>query len=445
MRNVLLLTIDALRADHLSCYGYERETTPVIDRLAERSRLFERAYSHGPLTTLSFPAMFSGVYNFATAPIELKSVSSTLLQYSFPGYFPSLPEMFQKAGYRTCGFHANALLSEAFGYARGFDEFRDGLGQQFHIKHRTRFRFSHWLRNFPRTYRTALYVRDSFRPMLPSGRSDKHNERTLGFVGKGDGPFFAWVHYMDVHHPLLPDPETVLEVTGKRMSRVDITRSTRLRHATAEVKMKRREEMMAVYDATIWETDRRIGSLMDGLDENGHLDNAVIAVTSDHGEAFMEHGSLGHPMENFYEEQLHVPLVISGLDIGRDSNPVGLVDLTPTLTGLADIEPAEHFMGRPLPHDGKIVYSGGRLRDGPVIAITTVRWRFIWEVAPDSVELYDLGSDPSETTDLSTEKAEAVETFRDLAVQHMKDVEKRAIRMKLGGKDARKREASMCL
>lgn len=437
MRNVLLLTIDALRADHLSCYGYERETTPVIDRLARSSRLFERAYSHGPLTTLSFPAMFSGCYNFATAPVERKSVSSTLLQYSFPRHFPSLPEMFQSAGYRTCGHHANALLSESFGYSRGFDEFKDGLGQQFHIKHRTRFRFSHWLRNYPRTYRSALYVRDTFKPMPRSDRSDRHNDRMLEFVDKGDGPFFAWVHYMDVHHPLLPDPRTVLEVTGKKMSKVDITRLTRLRHATPEIKIKRRDEIMAVYDATIWETDRRIGSLMDRLNENGHLDDAVIAITSDHGEAFMEHGSLGHPVRNFYEEQLRVPLVIKGLEKGRDANPVGLIDLTPTLTGLAGIEPSVHFMGQPLPHEGKIVYSGGRILEGPKIAITTSQWRFIWDVPTDIVELYDLTNDPSESNDVSPEKSDAVGTFRDLAEQHMEDVEKRAIAMKLGSKGTR--------
>jgi arylsulfatase A-like enzyme len=267
--------------------------------------------------------------------------------------------------------------------------------------------------------------------MLPPGRSDRHNERTLDFIRSDEDPFFAWIHYMDVHHPLLVEPRNIRDITGRKMSRVEITRLTRLRHATDRVKERRTDDIMAVYDTAIWETDRRIGMLLDSLDETGRLDDTIVVVTSDHGEAFMEHGGLGHPVTNFYDEQLHVPLVISGLDQGRDGDPVGHVDLAPTLTGMAGIDGSEHFMGSPLPHDRKVVYSGARILDGPKVVVTTRKWRFIWEVESGRRELYDLGSDPGERSDLSVERADAADMFRDLAEQHLRDVEKSSIRMKI--------------
>lgn len=431
MRNVLLLTIDALRARNLSCYGYGRETTPRIDELASRSRVFERAYTHGTVTTLAFPAMLGGVHTFAAERIERRSVSPVLLQYAFPPYFPSLPELFRSAGYRTAGFHANALLSYIYGYDRGFDTFYDGLEHKFQIRHRRRWRVSHWLRRYPLIYRNLLRVRDRISPMPPERVSGELNERALSFIDYGEGPFFVWVHYMDVHHPMLPSPEHCFEVTGRRFSRAEITHLNRLRFYGDRTKRRRVEDLMAIYDATIWETDRWVGDLLDAMDERGLLDDLVVALTSDHGEAFMEHGHLSHPSGNFHDEQLHVPLIISGNGRGRHTSPVGHVDLAPTLMSMAGLAPSPDFLGTTLPHEEGVVHSGARLLDDAVLAITTSRFRFIWHMEADRVELYDLVDDPGEREDLSSERRGAVEAFRELGSAHLDTVERRAIDLKM--------------
>ena len=431
MRSIVLITVDALRARNLGCYGYRRDTSPRLDALARKSALFERAYSHGSLTTLAFPALFGGIHTFAAERVERKAISPTLVQYAFPPYFPSLPELLRSAGHRTGGFHSNALISHHYGYGRGFDRFYDGLEHKFQIAHRRRWAVSHFLRRYPFIYRNALYVRDAMGPMQPSPLSERLNEMALGFVDGGEGPFFLWVYYMDVHHPVLPRPETVREVTGRRMGAAEITHLNRLGYYGASRKRKRVDDLMAVYDAAIRETDGRIGSLLDGLEERGLLADAVVAVTSDHGEAFMEHGGFGHPIDNFHDEQVHIPLLVKGLPPGRESGPVGHVDVAPTLMALAGVPPCADFLGRTMPHDGKVVFSGGRLTSDSILALTTARWRFIWRLGSERTELYDLVADPGETEDLSGSMADAVENFADLGRAHLRRVERKAIELKM--------------
>ncbi|MCI0497834.1 MAG: sulfatase [Thermoplasmata archaeon] len=431
MKDVVLLTVDALRARNLHCYGNERETSPRIDAIARKGALFERAYSQGSLTTLAFPALFGGIHTFAAERIERRSVSPTLVQYAFPPYFPSLPELFRSAGYRTGGFHSNALLSHHYGYERGFDIFYDGLENKFQVAHRRRWAVSHFLRRYPRLYRNALYIRDALGPMRPGTLSDRLNAMALEHVDGGEGPFFLWLHYMDVHHPMLPSPEVVREVTGRRMGAAEITHLNRLKYYGERTKTKRADDLMAVYDASIREVDVRIGALLDGLEERGRLTDAVVAVTSDHGEAFMEHGALAHPIWNFHDEQLHVPLVIKGLPTGRERCPVGHVDVAPTLMSLAGLDPSPDFLGRMMPHDEGVVFSGGRVGGGSILAITTARWRFIWRIGKDDVELYDLEADPEERKDLSASKREAVEGFKGLGTAHLGRVERKRIDLKM--------------
>ncbi len=436
MVNVILLTVDSLRADHLGCYGYHRNTTPNIDKLASEGTVYTNAFAQAGNTACSFLSLIGGIY-----PIASDSFTDYEPFYPVhPDHFSTIATPFKGAGYRTLGFHTNPNLSTHCGYSKGFDLFSDGFrpsddgsgGQADHRygrKKKLRARIERKIAGTP-LFPLATAVRDMMRPLNSLHvTADDMNTMALTELKKGEGDFFLWVHYMDVHVPYIPPRKDYVEVTGERIGQYRLNRLSRsmydnLHHPD---RIKRREELLGLYDAVILGLDRAVGSLVRQLKEADLYDDTIIAVTADHGDEFFEHGGVGHGLR-FHDELLHVPLVIKGVGSGKDDRMFGLVDLPPTLAKAAGIDAASDFMGLPDAEGRKMVFSGSRHKGETIISIRTAKAKFIWNVTADMVEFFDLEKDPGEKVNIARKSKDAVETFREMANLHMQQVEEARIR-----------------
>src|SRR6266545_4776716 len=274
-RNLLLVTIDTVRADHVGAYGYRAAETPALDRLAREGVLFDRAESSVPLTLPSHATILSGL----TPPHHgLRNNGAG----SFPDSRATLATALSKAGFSTAAFVGSFVLDHRFGLARGFDVYDDET------------------------------ERDPNAPgSLEAERSGSQvADRALAWLEKAAGdrerPFFAWVHFYDAHAPYTP-PEPYAS---------------------------RHKDMP--YDGEIAFVDAQVARLLELLDRRGLTDSTLIAVAADHGEALGEHGELTHGLL-LYEPTLRVPLLLRGPGAAagkRIRAPVGLADLAPTLAGM---------------------------------------------------------------------------------------------------------------
>lgn len=309
--NVILVTIDALRADHLSCYGYGRETSPVLDKIAEESVRYRKAYSASSHTREAVPALLTGRY-----PDEC--VDPT---YKLVG--PSIASHLSEFGYTTGAFHSNPYVSRAYGFNRGFDVFDDDL-------------------HFSRLKLLALAQRalDKLRNRHYA-TAETITKRALSYVESADAPFFLWAHYMDTHGPYCPPEEyqtmyhdeIVSEQRASQMyKRAAVTDPEGITDAE-------RREMVNLYDGEIRYAQDHIGTLIHELDNRGHLDYSLVIITSDHGDAFGENGYYGHP-RLLDTELLHVPLLLKSRNVSPQTvdTPTSTLDIVPTILDTVGID-----------------------------------------------------------------------------------------------------------
>jgi arylsulfatase A-like enzyme len=315
--HVVLLTVDALRADHVGHHGYDRETTPFLDGLADEGLVFTDAFAPSSHTRESVPSILTGAYPDAFASAG----------YRLPEDIESIAERFSAAGYRTAAFHSNPYVSRAYGFDRGFDAFDDDLA-------------------LGRNRWVALAQRALNKYVLRRGRyhvrAEELNRRALDWLDSvgTDRPVFLWCHYMDVHGPYCP-PEGYREWMTRSCSPAE---AQSLYHQAIDEpeSLSESEERLLVdaYDGEIRYLDAQLQSMVDALRERGVWDDAVGVVTADHGDAFGEHGYHGHP-RRLDEEVVRVPLVADGVESGRVSSVTSLVDLVPSLLDAAGVEGSE--------------------------------------------------------------------------------------------------------
>jgi arylsulfatase A-like enzyme len=305
-RSVVLVSIDTLRPDHLRCYGYGRPTSPHLDALAAAGTLFERAYAPSSWTLPSHTSMLSGLSPFRHGAVDAS--------VRIPDHVPLVADLLRARGYDTLGVVGNPFVSEHFGFRRGF---------------------TRWLERRksgtdPEAYQVELVA--ELRRLRP--------------------PFFAFLHYNSVHHPYAPPPPfnrfAPAGAEGIRGARVG-----RLLHALEKgappVTPAEREMMIGLYDGEILAMDDRLGRTLREL-SRAFGDDLLVVVTSDHGEEFLEHGSLMHS-RTLYDELLHVPLVLrgGGLPTGkRVREMVSLMDVAPTLLDWAGAPVPAGLDGRSL-------------------------------------------------------------------------------------------------
>lgn len=383
--NVVLVTIDTLRPDHLSCYGYNRPTSPFLDSLAARGTLFRRAWATSPWTPPSMASIFTSLHprSHGVNRGHMDDVSGKILgQEMLAKEHALLAGHLARNGYATFGISSNLHMTEANGFSRGFIRFAS-LG------------FAH-----------APAVNRAFRELLPE-------------IG-GGRPYFLWIHYFDPHGPYFarrpwisaynPEKASWLRYAGKPMRE--------LWEMLGEIRAdpSATQALRDLYDSEINFTDDHLRALVEALPG---LDRTLLVITSDHGEEFLERGELGHG-SSLYEEQVRVPLIV--VPPGGSpapavvEEPVSIVDIFPTICAAAGVEPPAGLQGRallPLPAGGKageerrIVAELNQARsDRQQVGLRLGDWKFVRGVGKASGRaLYDLARDPEERRNLVREEA----------------------------------------
>ncbi|MCU4743579.1 sulfatase [Natronoglomus mannanivorans] len=310
--SVILLSADALRADHLSCYGYDRETSPVLDEFADESIQFTRAYSASSHTREAVPAILTGEYPDIAIGSDYRLATETIAS------------TFSSEGVSTGGFHSNPFVSRAYGFDRGFDEFDDDLHFGEHKLVALAQRALDKLRN--RHY----------------ARADEINERSLSWLDslRADDRFFLWNHYMDTHGPYEPPAEYRQLYTNTEISDRDAqSLYQRAINDPNSITETERQLLIDLYDAEIRYNDAKIGSFFEALRDRDLFDQSLVIVTADHGDAFGEHGYYEHP-RYLHDEITHVPLLVrppGGAD-ETVSVPASTLDIAATIGETVDAE-----------------------------------------------------------------------------------------------------------
>ncbi|MFN7971815.1 MAG: sulfatase-like hydrolase/transferase [Acidobacteriota bacterium] len=319
---VVLVTIDTLRADHLSCYGYPRRTTPFIDSLAAGGVLFEDALTTCPLTAPAHAALFTGLHPLQHGVRRNGEALDAKL--------PTLASAFRQAGYEAAGFSAVQFLEEV---RSGFDPFL--APRSAAVEPQAVARPAEPPPGGPRkvTQRVAI------QPYRNARENVDQVVRWLDGVAPGTR-VFVWLHLYDPHGPQHPPADLLSKMTAATPAeRVPIEAFLKLSERVAPGERDRVRSAIDAYDAEVAFADRELGRLHEAMQLRG--DPMVWVVTADHGEGLGDHGYDDHSMR-LYTEELHVPLIVNGPGVRGGVRARGLVshlDLWPTLVELAGLRP----------------------------------------------------------------------------------------------------------
>jgi len=317
--NVILVSIDSLRADFVGCYGYRRPTTPFLDSLAESGVRFENAISTTSWTLPSHAAMFTGL-NDSTHGLVDNGLSLS-------DDHVTLAETLARAGYTTAGFFGGPYLHPTFGVGQGFDHYESCMGTT------------------PPDASGQAVRRSAMMPGQAPSHADVTGPRTRDAVKRWaashDGsPFFLFVHLWDVHYDFLPPEEYRVQFTDPAYDGPADGRLMDNDAIHAGMDPRDLEHVLGLYAAEIRFTDAILAEILADLEERGLLANTLVIVTADHGEEFFEHGGKGHN-KTLFDEVLKVPLIVAWpgqLEPRVVAEQVQIIDLFPTITGAVGLE-----------------------------------------------------------------------------------------------------------
>ena len=353
--NVLLVSLDGLRADHVGAYGYKRPTTPHIDALARQSVLFERAYTQAPSTRYSIPSLLTSKYSSQVPRRSTTSIPRTILPEAL-----MMAEVFKKAGYRTGAALSYQVFDRSWQLDQGFD-FYDNTHAAYYLGKGG----PGWDKEQP--YRLV----DVARRFL-----DQEQQK----------PFLLWVHFFEPHPPYV-------------------------------YRTKPRDfgsDMVGQYDGELCFGDEKASALLEAIRRHPAAARTVVVFFADHGRGMGEHGLATHGYD-LYQENLHVPLMfkVPGLAPRRIKNPVGLIDLLPTLVNLCRIPGKYDFEGDSLvpqlvkgvePRPDRPIFAEvqvGFHNSHVINAVTTRDYKLIYDVTYNTYQLFDLQRDPDEKFDVA--------------------------------------------
>ncbi len=362
--NIILLTIDALRPDFIDCYN-DCGLTPALKKFAKNSIVFENTFTQGPLTPLSFPAIFTGMY-----PRKVMDGFGKINKN-----FPTFAQILKEKGYETCGICSNHFLVKGTGFEKGFNIFYDA-------------------NDFMKV--GGLLYRWIYPAAFPN--ADTVNEKAIKMLKKIKRPFFLWVHYMDTHGPYF---------TGIKFNPVHKFHNEFLwikaTRRPKSVTKKEKRKLKTLYKKAIQYIDQKLHELFKVFEDMNLFENSIIIITSDHGEEFAEHGEFSHSRK-LYDELLRVPLIIYSPKSKhvRIKKIMGLIDLLPTVFKIAKIETDINFEGKDiLNFERKYVISEANPdKKKNFIAIRTENWKYIFDEEKNKEELYDIRRDPLEKKNL---------------------------------------------
>ena len=386
-RNVVLISIDTLRADHLGCYGYDRPTSPHLDSLAAEGAVFEDASATSPWTVSSHFSILTGLFP--------RSHGVDGWSKPMPTDIRTLAGHLEQLGFATGAFVNHLILNAERGFGTGFE--------------------------------TYLVEDEKVNPVGKSQTILANASRWL--EERGDERFFLFVHLYDVHSSYISMPRFKRRFTGEYAGEVNgyaqqlkDYRLGKLEWSELDV-----EHLVDLYDAGIAQLDDSLGEFFESMRARGQWDDTLIIVTSDHGEEFLEHGDVLHG-GTLFQELLHVPLLLCGPGVPagrRLAQEVTLVDIVPTVLS---------FIGAPPPGDVEgidlrpaLLDSAAELPDRWIFAeadkwfnkergnyrrsIRRGRYKLHYDHLSETRTLYDLVSDPAELDDIAALHPELVETM----------------------------------
>lgn len=393
-RNVVIVVVDALRADKLGCHGSEAGLTPEIDRLAQRALVFKNAYSNATFTFPSTASLFTSTLPPVHRITHDEKRQEMLRRLS--DHYVLLPEVFKEGGYTTALLTFPGWVSPTANYLQGVDVHSE------------------------------------------SERSDTDLLRLANeFISAhADGPFFLYLHFIDMHDYWFPqhlfdgvDPEALglseafISLRGMKIPEAYEALAKTL-NQPGVLTGRDLEYLQSVYDRRLRDTDRVIGQLADHLGAFGLTDNTLLVITSDHGEQFGEHGRLVHGGDAFYNELIHIPVVVSNPVLFPErvvaTTPMTSIDLGPTLLDLVGLPVPEVFQGESLVDridSERVVYA----TDGRTWKAISREWSFILSEVLGREELYHTANDPGETRNLADERSDMVQVGR-RHIQQMRGV-----------------------
>jgi choline-sulfatase len=366
--NVILITIDTLRADHVGYYGAKSVKTPTLDGLAHDGVVFEHAISQVPLTWPSHAVILTGTYPFQNGVQDFTG-------QPLAPQFRSVAQAFQQSGYATGAVVSAFVLERSWGLGRGFDFYDDAFSAE------------------------TFQKKDIG---LVDRRAEESVTHAIAWLKKTPKrPFFLWLHLYDPHNPYDPPEPYRTEYGGH------------------------------LYDGEIAYADHELGKLIAWLKQSNLYNSSVIVATSDHGESLGEHGEDEHGFF-VYNATVHVPLIVkppagSGIPGGRRVEPVETAAIASVLLGLAHVKDGieKQFQSKPLfgvdagardPAYSETFYPFSSFGWSPLHALETDRFQFIDAPQP---ELYDLDADPGETKNIAALQPATVAVLKEKLQQHL--------------------------
>jgi arylsulfatase A-like enzyme len=408
--NIILITLDTVRADHLSLYGYPRRTTPSIDTWARQGVVFENAIASTSWTLPSHASIFTGLLPHQHGADWVKPLD--------PSWW-TLAEVLASRGYETAGFSSN--LGKAW---RGL-----GMGNGFALYDDDSTTVRHNLRSL---LLGSMLLQSLYKKYVHPDDLDRRNAGQINrdvlrwFHRRSPRPFFLFINYFDAHAPYLPPPKYASRFGYVSSGHEDNIESVIDRaNDHADLSAEDTRFLITNYDNCLAYLDNSVGELLDSLSHLPGWDNTVVIITSDHGEGFGEHGTYSHG-HDLYREVLHVPLLILGPTIPaghRISHVVGIQELFETVLQLAGMNnppfaraSLQRFW-RPGLDPGYLDESVvseliPQLRSPAPISLTTPEWHYL-NNAVGNEELYHWGSDPIEKVNLA-KSPEYQKVLRDL-------------------------------
>jgi arylsulfatase A-like enzyme len=408
--DVFLVVLDTTRADRLSTFGYARATSPELSAFAADALRFTQARSPAAWTLPGHASLFTGQYpsrhgaHFAGAWLGGESRDGRP-QVAFPlsPKAVTMAETLRDYGYRTAGIVANfSYMYRDFGVAQGFGYYEDSPGLLFRLR--------------PPVLQIAQQVDPAF-CLAPFRSAHEINAAGLAWLDRvpAGRPVFLFLNYMEAHQPRLASPPH--DGWSRDLPKADALARKNLwyDHAVPNLPDDERAFIGANYDGQLAAMDVALGELLTALRARGRYDNALIIVTSDHGEFLGEHGQMGHIGQMLYEPVLHVPLVIKfpGKDRlrGESDTPVQLVDVLPTVLATTGAPAPPGIQGEALPHvthaslaeediDPYLVSRYGEQYDRSIRVLYDGSFKLI-STSRGTHMLFDLARDPHETHDLA--------------------------------------------
>jgi len=456
-KSVILITIDALRPDHLMSYGYHRNTAPNLEKFIKNGTTFSNAITNGPETPSAFASLFTSMLplmNGGFSPLPTQKIS--------------FPQVLKENGIFTYGIHSNPNLGRFFNYHMGFDVFLDGERFKEHPDNQeTRTNLFHFVKkilNYRNIFKKVMYglkgfnkfksflrnklpfLTDILLPFTPIAYNAPYvTNKVLSFIKNNNEPLFLWAHYMDVHSPFNPPSKNVMQ-----MNQFDISNIERnfLNNELYPYPHKFRiskdviEKLKILYDGEINYVDSFLNQIFNII-RNKFENDCLIIITADHGEAFFEHGVFFH-QGVVYDELLKIPLFI--VEIGKNhivkmaESIVQLIDIAPTILDYYGISIPESFQGRSLlpllkkdfiDRDGCVISEtyqkdGIMKRNGEtgykLISIRYDEWKYIYNEQFDEELLFHLKSDPEEKVNLNTKEKVKLTEFRRIRDSHFEEI-----------------------